>query len=73
MVSTRRVEPITSKATVSKMVPMLAKSRSEEGAKTRVSQTLIHLLGDERTKKVFLFEVLNSLRVSHNVPFIRKP
>ena len=53
-VSTRRVEPTTSKATVSKRVTMLTKSRSEEGAKTWVSQTLEHLLGDERTKKVSL-------------------
>ena len=34
-VSTRRVEPTTSKATVFKEVPALTKSRSEEGAKTR--------------------------------------
>ena len=36
-ISTQRVEPITSKTTVLEWVPMLAKSRSEEGAKTRVS------------------------------------
>ena len=34
-VSTRRVEPTTSKATVSEKVSMLVKSRSKEGAKTR--------------------------------------
>ena len=32
--STQRVEPTTSKATVSEEVPVLAKSRSEERAKT---------------------------------------
>ena len=73
MVSTQRVEPTTSKTMVSKRVPVLAKSRSEEGAKTRVSQNLEHLLEDERTKMDFLFQVLNSLRVFHNVPFIGKP
>ena len=35
MVSTRRVEPTTYKVMVSKRVPVLAKSLSEEGAKTR--------------------------------------
>ena len=34
-VSTRRVGSTTSKVTVSKEVPILVKSRSEEGAKTR--------------------------------------
>ena len=34
-VSTQRVEPITSKATVSEEVLVLAKSQSEEGAKTQ--------------------------------------
>ena len=34
-VSTRKVELTTSKAMVSKEVPVLAKSRFEEGAKTR--------------------------------------
>ena len=34
-VSTRRVESITSKATVSEKVPVLAKSQSEEEAKTQ--------------------------------------
>ena len=39
-VSTRRVELTTSEAMVSERVSMLAKSRSEGGAKTRVSQNL---------------------------------
>ena len=34
-ISTRRVEPTTSKAKVSEEVLVLAKSRSEEGVKTR--------------------------------------
>ena len=40
MISTQRVEPTTSKATVSEGVQVLAKSRSKEGAKTQVSQNL---------------------------------
>ena len=41
-VSTQRVEPTTSKATVPEKVPVLAKSRSEEGPKNLVSNSLEH-------------------------------
>ena len=61
-VSIRRVEPKTSKATVLEEVSVLAKSRSEEGAKTRsqkvyflkklLSNSLEHL--HERKEKVAL-------------------
>ena len=36
-VSTRTVEPITSKSTVSKKVPVLANSRSEKGSQNSIS------------------------------------
>ena len=61
MVSTRRVEPTTSKATVLKMVSMLAKSRSEEEAKTRVSQTLEPFLEMREPKMAFFVTTLSFL------------
>ena len=65
-VTTRRVKQITSKATVSEKVPVLAKSRSKEGAKTR-SQTLLNTSMRERNKWPSL------VRVFHKDPFIGKP
>ena len=64
MVSTRRVKPTTSKATVSERVSVLAKSRSEEEVKNRVSQTLEHLLENERTKMAFSHELSFCLKES---------
>ena len=69
MVSTQRVKLTTSKATVLERVPVLAKSRSEEEAKTRVSQSLDHFLGDEITlaflmKSLFSKKVIILFRVS---------
>ena len=55
-VSTRRVDPTTSKAMVSKRVPMLAKSISEEGAQTQSQNSLEHFY--ER-KKQMAFHVLS--------------
>ena len=40
IVSTRRVEPITSKATISDKAPVLAKSRSKEGSQEPEDLTL---------------------------------
>ena len=42
MVSTQRVEMTTSKAAVLEKVPVLAKSRSEDGAKNPISNSLEH-------------------------------
>ena len=78
-VSTRRVEPITSKAKVSEEISVLAKSRSEEGAKTQshneeflkklLSNSLEHL-HEKRENGLVLCYVL---RVFHKYAFIGKP
>ena len=73
-ISTRRVEPTTSKAMVSEEVPVLAKSRFKEGAKTQshkeefLKNTLTNSLEHFQERSVHL-----GLRVFHKGPFIAKP
>ena len=57
MVSTRRVEPTTSKVMVLEKVPVLAKSRFEKGAKKPVSNSLEHFY-ERREQVAFLVMIL---------------
>ena len=79
-VSTRRVEPTTSKATVFEEVPMLAKSRFEEGAKTRShkEEFLKKLLPNslehfKERREQMAWCCVSILRVFHKDTFIGKP